>query len=178
MCYLAGMHDFERVCGLALGFAALLQGCVVVVDDEGGSGSEETTGDGDGDTGDGDGDGDTGDGDGDGETGDGDGDSGDGDGDSGDGDGDGDACELVLDQSYSSQEELECGLGPNGVVLCNWSIGFDGSFYTWSFSDVGDSGDYSCSGLDILSVPEAQVLGTVSPAGDVLDWQGHLYDRD
>lgn len=185
MCYLAGMHDFKRVCGLALGFAALLHGCVIVDDGDGGSGDSDTSGDGDGDAGDGDGDS----GDGDGDSGDGDGDSGDGDGDSGDGDGDGDsgdgdgdgdadACDLVLGQSYSSQEELECGITPNGVVLCNWTIGFDGSMYTWSFSDVGDSGDYTCAGLDLLSVPEGNVLGTVSPTGDVLDWQGHLYDRD
>jgi hypothetical protein len=185
MCYLAGMHDFKRVCGLALGFAALLQGCVIVDGDEAGSQGSETTGDGDGDGDPGDGDGDSGDGDGDsgdgdGDSGDGDGDSGDGDGDgdSGDGDGDGDACELVLGQSYSSQEELECGLGPNGVVLCFWTIGFDGSMYNWSYSDVGDSGDYTCAGLDLLSVPEGEVLGTVSPSGDVLDWQGVLYDRD
>jgi hypothetical protein len=168
------MHDFKRVCGLALGLVAL-QGCVVVLDDLATTGTEDTTGDGDGD-----GDGDSGDGDGDSGDGDGDGDSGDGDGDGdGDsGDGDGDACELVLGQSYSSQEQLECGQGPNGVVLCNWTIGFDGSFYNWSYSDVGESDDYSCSGLDILSVPEGQVLGTVSPAGDVLDWQGNLYNRN
>ncbi|HVH98704.1 MAG TPA: hypothetical protein VM869_08340 [Enhygromyxa sp.] len=89
-----------------------------------------------------------------------------------------DACALVLDQSYSSQEQLECGIGPNGVVLCNWTIAFDGSQYLWSFSDVGSSGDYSCAGLNLLSVPEGDTLGSVSPDGAVLTWDGVLYDRD
>jgi hypothetical protein len=89
-----------------------------------------------------------------------------------------DACALVLDQSYSSQEQLECGLGPNGVELCNWIIGFDGSQYTWSYSDVGQSDDYTCAGLDLLSVPEGEVLGSVSADGAVLTWDGVLYDRD
>ena len=89
-----------------------------------------------------------------------------------------DACALVLDQSYSSQEQLECGIGPNGVVPCNWTIAFDGSQYLWSFSDVGSSGDYSCAGLNLLSVPEGDTLGSVSPDGAVLTWDGVLYDRD
>lgn len=89
-----------------------------------------------------------------------------------------DACALVLDQSYSSQEQLECGLGPNGVALCNWTVGFDGSQYTWSHSDVGEGGDYSCAGLDLLNVPEGEVIGSVSPDGAVLTWYGVAYDRD
>ena len=55
---------------------------------------------------------------------------------------------------------------------------FDASDYLWHHSDVGESGDYTCDGLDLLSVPEGDLLGTVSPTGDVLDWQGQLYDRD
>ena len=157
----------------------------------------ETAGDGDGDMGDGDGDigdgdgdigdgdGDIGDGDGDigdgdGDIGDGDGDIGDGDGDIGDGDGDlpPDACDLVADQSYASQDQLECGLGPNGVELCNWTLSFTVSNYTWTYSDVGESSEYACSGLELISVPEAQPLGLVSADGSTLTWDGVLYLRD
>jgi hypothetical protein len=94
------------------------------------------------------------------------------------GDGDSsDACSLVLDQSYASREQLECGLGPDGVVLCNWTIDFDGSQYVWNYSDVGQSDAYACDGLDLLSVPGGEVLGTVTADGAELTWAGVLYDQ-
>jgi hypothetical protein len=89
-----------------------------------------------------------------------------------------DACALVLDQSYSSQEQLECGLGPNGPELCNWTISFDGSQYAWHYSDVGQVDDYGCAGLELLSVPDGEVLGSISADGSLLTWDDVPYNRD
>lgn len=42
-------------------------------------------------------------------------------------------------------DELECGLGSNGPVLCHWTLAFgvDGTF-EWMYSDIGQSGSYNC----------------------------------
>jgi hypothetical protein len=55
-----------------------------------------------------------------------------------------DSCALLVG-SYESNEKGECGLGENGVVLCNWRLTFeaDGRF-EWLHSDYGEDGTYSC----------------------------------
>jgi hypothetical protein len=71
-------------------------------------------------------------------------------------------CPAEGGATFDSVEEGECGLGPDGVVLCTWVLGFeaDGTWH-WSGSDYGRSGDWSC-GEDGL---------VVTAGGAVLDLQ-------
>lgn len=55
-----------------------------------------------------------------------------------------DTC-AMLEGAYASDEELECGLGQDGIVLCPWSLTFKpGDTFDWLHSDYGDHGSYSC----------------------------------
>ena len=63
-----------------------------------------------------------------------------------------DACAEIEDQTYLSIAEYECGLGPNGVEMCNWNLYFAGGEFDWSFSDIAASGTYTCDGATILGI--------------------------
>ncbi|MFO7567676.1 MAG: hypothetical protein R6X02_33855 [Enhygromyxa sp.] len=87
------------------------------------------------------------------------------------------ACALVLDRVYTSNEQLECGLGPGGVALCYWSVRFDGEQFVWNYSDISEAGGYDCVDLDLVARPDGEHLGTVSADGSSLIWSGVGYSR-
>lgn len=85
-------------------------------------------------------------------------------------------CAAIAGRTFTSVEELECGLGPNGVELCNWSVafGFDGTF-TWMHSDVGEGGSYACAD-GVITVVDGPMVDVVYDDGnDQLTWDGVLY---
>src|SRR2546423_7642426 len=70
------------------------------------------------------------------------------------------ACSALEGASWRSVAQLECGLGPNGPVLCNWQLTFstetqDTSRFDWAHSDVGQSGSVRCQDQSIISADAA-----------------------
>jgi hypothetical protein len=91
-----------------------------------------------------------------------------------------DACILIADTTFVSVNQMECGLGPDGVVTrCNWRVAFTASAYTWSHSDVVESGAYSCDGATIIATRAAAsttpLLGRLDPQTGQLTWDGATY---
>ena len=59
------------------------------------------------------------------------------------------ACAALAGKSFLSVTEGECGLGPNGVVLCHWRLDFEENeqgalTVMWMHSDVGESSTVTC----------------------------------
>jgi len=90
------------------------------------------------------------------------------------------ACSALEGRRFESVNDLECGLTPNGVGLCKWSISFAtrddvSSSFAWSYSDVGESGMIECHGATINSLTQRQINGTFDPATNKLVWEGQTY---
>lgn len=83
-------------------------------------------------------------------------------------------CEQIVGTAFLSVEELECGLGPDGPVLCNWQITFeeDGD-YLWMYSDVGEGGTYTCQGGNLFISGGSDV--DFDAATGILTWDGVEY---
>ena len=83
-------------------------------------------------------------------------------------------CPQIVGATFRSVDELECGLGREGPVLCNWQITFeeDGD-YLWNYSDVGEGGTYGCQGGN-LSISGESVVD-FDPATGILTWDGVDY---
>ncbi len=81
-------------------------------------------------------------------------------------------CEALERRRWESRDELECGLGDMGVVRCNWQINFVGGRFDWSYSDVFESGAYTCTGDRVLS---DRVEGRWEPMTGSLIWDDVLY---
>lgn len=90
----------------------------------------------------------------------------------------GGACVLDGREHFSSVEELECGLGPDGVVLCHWSLTLsaDGT-WTWVGSDYGDGGTWTCSGSELAGQHAGgqSVEASWDAATEILTWDGVAY---
>ena len=74
----------------------------------------------------------------------------------------------------------ECGLSPDGIALCHWrlTLSSDGTF-TWLHSDVGEAGDYTCSGTTITGQrPGGPIIaGEYDPRTERLTWDRVVYTR-
>lgn len=85
-------------------------------------------------------------------------------------------CAALDGMQYESVELHECGRGPNGPLMCNWQISFADGRFSWSYSDVMESGLYTCDGATITSVQsERNYMGTIDPGTGRLTWQGIEY---
>jgi hypothetical protein len=80
--------------------------------------------------------------------------------------------------TYRSVTEMECGRGPDGGSFCHWTITFAATTYSWRYSDVGESGSYTCVGNTVtgvrLSGPNT-VTGQYDPATQTLTWNNVAY---
>jgi hypothetical protein len=90
------------------------------------------------------------------------------------------ACIALEGRRFESVNELECGLTPNGVALCKWSLSFatrddDSSSWNWRYSDVGESGHVECNGATISSLTQRSINATFDPATQKLIWEGQTY---
>jgi hypothetical protein len=82
-------------------------------------------------------------------------------------------CEALELRTFLSVDELECGLGPGGVELCNWRVELRGGRYEWGHSDVAESGTYTCTG----SVVTADMyVGTWDDDREIFVWDGVDYE--
>lgn len=90
-----------------------------------------------------------------------------------------DACDAIVGTTFSSIEELECGLGPEGPIPCHWTVAFeeDGD-YLWQYSDLGEGGSYACEAgvITVLNNPGLDV--SYDPASGILTWDGVEYVAD
>lgn len=90
-----------------------------------------------------------------------------------------DACALLAGKTFKSVDELECGLGPNGVELCRWTLTFTDATYQHMYSDVGETGTYTCAGGVIMgkaSGLDEDRAGTIDGATGALVWQTIAYE--
>jgi hypothetical protein len=53
-------------------------------------------------------------------------------------------CDLAGTR-WMSLDPHECGLGPDGVALCHWRLGFTDTAWDWMHSDVGEFGTWTCA---------------------------------
>ena len=88
----------------------------------------------------------------------------------------GEGCEGVAGTSFESVEQYECGISKKGKVLCNWSIdlSFEGD-YLWSYSDVGEGGEYACKDGTITLSNNPTLSASFDVATDTLTWDGIEY---
>ena len=90
------------------------------------------------------------------------------------------ACTDLGGSAWGSVDELECGLGPDGVALCHWRLSFttDGAF-TWRYSDVGEGGRWACAGEALTATTDGgRVLAATLVDASHLTWDGVAYLRD
>ncbi len=92
------------------------------------------------------------------------------------------ACTALEGLQFHSLQPGECGLTPDGVGSCTWHITFeayDGSTksrFTWSHSDVGESGYVTCDGSAIHSVDSTfGYQGSFNDAQLDLIWDDRAY---
>ena len=89
-------------------------------------------------------------------------------------------CSILPGSGWETFEPLECGEGPNGqVFLCHWAIKFERDIYSWAWSDIMESGEYTCEFGEISTPrqgnrpgPRGQIL-----SGEELEWDGMMYRR-
>jgi hypothetical protein len=87
-----------------------------------------------------------------------------------------DDCAFLVGRSFASDMMLECGLGPNGPELCNWTLSFTMTGYDHQYSDIGESGDYTCRGGAITGTAgDVQHAGTVDADTGKLIWDDVAY---
>ena len=55
-------------------------------------------------------------------------------------------CAFEIPAHFISTEELEIGLGPEGIVLGYWSVDFyEDEMYEWNYSDITELGEFTCN---------------------------------
>lgn len=86
-------------------------------------------------------------------------------------------CDELLNSEFRSVRQKEIGLGPDGPVMGYWTVSFSENEVSWHYSDVIESGTYSCS-ESIINVK--LILGDAFRVGydsdkDILSWQGDEY---
>ena len=57
-----------------------------------------------------------------------------------------DICAFEVPAHFVSTEELEVGIGPEGIVLGYWSVDFyEDGMYEWNYSDITEFGELTCN---------------------------------
>jgi hypothetical protein len=91
------------------------------------------------------------------------------------------ACVELEGRTFTSLSELECGLTPDGVARCHWSVSFAtrdsaASELAWSYSDVSEHGRAECRGSTVIATVNGRtVTGTFDAIAQRLTWAGELY---
>lgn len=85
-------------------------------------------------------------------------------------------CFFEEPASFSSVELLECGFTPDGIATCHWSLSFDSGTFTWFHSDMGEIGNYTCSGDSFTT--DQGYTGTFDPTTGILTFEGQTYTQN
>ncbi len=87
----------------------------------------------------------------------------------------GDACDMAVG-TYLSLEEYECGLSPDGVEMCQWSVSLEFSGeYVWMYSDIGEGGNFACKDGVITLDNAPSHEASLDPETGILTWDGIQY---
>lgn len=86
-------------------------------------------------------------------------------------------CDFLVGKTFGSDVEMECGLGPNGPEPCTWTITFAESTYEHNYSDIQDSGTYTCADGVIAAMGGFDMAhaGTVDAETGKLTWDDVAY---
>lgn len=81
-------------------------------------------------------------------------------------------------ETFSSLEELECGLGPDGPTLCHWTLTFGDGTYEWSYSDIGEFGTVTCDENELVATSGGGDThrGTFHRSTGRVTWEGVTYN--
>jgi len=91
-------------------------------------------------------------------------------------------CEAVDGATFKSIEKHDAGQGAGTAARAHWTISFEDGGYQYSYSDVVESGSYSCTVEDDAASLEGShgesdstYSGTYDPEAGVLEWDGVRY---
>ncbi|MGH1344822.1 MAG: hypothetical protein ACRBN8_24895 [Nannocystales bacterium] len=89
----------------------------------------------------------------------------------------GEACDNVAG-NYLTLEEYECGIAPDGVVMCQWQVNLeeDGT-YLWMYSDIGQGGNYACKDGVITLDNNPSHSATYDSNTGTLTWDDIVYTQ-
>jgi hypothetical protein len=92
-----------------------------------------------------------------------------------------DWCDLDGTGPFSSVEELECGLAPEGEeALCHWTVSLLSSMeFVWDHSDVTESGTWVCAGSEVSAdLANGDIIdASYNASTGVLTWDGVDYEQ-
>jgi hypothetical protein len=89
-----------------------------------------------------------------------------------------DPCSELDGASFASLNTYECGLGPDGIFPCHWTIAFHDADFSWVYSDVMEDGRYSChDGAITGQAWGATYGGQYDSDSEILTWVGVQYAR-
>ena len=88
-----------------------------------------------------------------------------------------DDCAFLVGKVFLSDEELECGKGPNGVEMCPWQLTFTADTFDHQLSDFGLQGTYTCADgvIDAVDMQQLAHGGTIDAATGELVWDKIVY---
>lgn len=88
-----------------------------------------------------------------------------------------DDCAFLVGKVFLSDEELECGKGPNGVEMCPWQLTFTADTFDHQLSDFGLQGTYTCADgvIDAVDMQQLAHGGTIDAATGELVWDEIVY---
>lgn len=89
-----------------------------------------------------------------------------------------DGCSFISNSTFRSINQYEVGLGPNGPAMGYWGITFQGNTFDWSYSDVVESGTYTCkSNVLQAKLSNRSIAVHYDGKQEILTWDGIEYKR-
>lgn len=90
------------------------------------------------------------------------------------------ACVALEGRRFTSVNELECGLAPDGPTSCKWTVTFTpsdpiASEFSWQYSDVGETGHASCDRASVKAMGTREIAGMFDALTQRLTWDGQVY---
>jgi hypothetical protein len=88
--------------------------------------------------------------------------------------GGGDFCASLPGMAFLSVTEQECG---RGGLRCHWRISFTATIFSWTHSDIGETGAYTCAGSTVTGqrLGGNAIVGQWDGASQTLTWDGLAY---
>ena len=89
-------------------------------------------------------------------------------------------CAFEVPAHFISIEELEVGLGPEGIILGYWSIDFyEDGMYEWNYSDITEFGEFTCN-QNIISYSsyEGMHQSVYDMQSEILHWTDVSYQQE
>lgn len=87
-------------------------------------------------------------------------------------------CDFPTNSTFSSVTKEEGGLGPNGAVMGNWLIYFNGNSFRWGHSDVVESGTYTCKNNSLkVKLFDRSLYASYDSKTGILTWDNVNYKR-